>query len=55
MSADCQCPICGRMHKHLGTPPLSISEQIVRDIKQGTFPRKSNDTLSEEAVADKKP
>ena len=51
MSDDCQCPICGRMHRHLGTPPLSVSEQIARDMKQGTFPQKSKDTLLEEAAA----
>ena len=51
MSDDCQCPVCGRMHRHLGTPPLSISEQIARDMKQGTFPQKSKDTLLEEAIA----
>lgn len=26
MSDDlCQCPICGRMHRHLGTPPKGIA------------------------------
>ena len=50
MSDDCQCPVCGRMHRYLGTPPLSVSEQIARDMKQGTFPQKSKDTLLEEAA-----
>jgi hypothetical protein len=51
MSDDlCQCQNCGRMHKRLGTPPLSVMEQIARDMKQGDFPNKSKDTLLEEAA-----
>ena len=35
MSDDlCQCQTCGRMHKRLGTPPVSVMEQIARDMKQ---------------------
>jgi len=49
MSDDiCQCPVCGRMHRHLGTPPKSVMEQIARDIAEGTFPKKSEQTLAED-------
>lgn len=29
-------------------PPKSVMEQIARDIRQGTFPQKSQETLAEE-------
>jgi hypothetical protein len=48
----CQCPKCGRLHRHLGTPPISVMEQIARDMKEGTFPKKSEQTLREEAPSD---
>lgn len=41
--ADCQCPKCGRLHRHLGNPPASISEAIMashgdlRTIANGLF------------------
>lgn len=45
----CQCPKCGRMHRHLGSPPKSIMEQIARDMQEGTFPKKSDATLQEDS------
>ena len=29
MSEDCECPICGRNHRRLGTPPWAISREDV--------------------------
>lgn len=51
----CQCVDCGRMHRRLGKPPLSVMEQIARDMREGTFPRKSEKTLQEEATASRSP
>ena len=50
---DCQCPICGRLHRHLGSPPPSVIEQIARDMQSGDFPKKSEQTLAEEGDARK--
>jgi len=46
MSDDiCECPKCGRQHRDLGFgKPPSIMEQIAHDIREGTFPKKSEAT-----------
>lgn len=49
-NSDCQCPICGRLHRHLASPPSSVMEQIARDMRNGDFPKKSEQTLAEEAA-----
>jgi hypothetical protein len=38
------------MHRDMafGKPPTSVMEQIARDIREGTFPKKSEQTLQEE-------
>jgi hypothetical protein len=47
----CQCVTCGRMHRRLGTPPPSVMEQIARDMREGTFPKKSEQTQREDAAS----
>lgn len=52
MSEDiCECPKCGRQHRNLGFgKPPSVMKQIARDMREGTFPNKSEQTLREEQL-----